>query len=48
MRRLIWILLTSGLLFGCGTAGKPLPTVNQDSPTWPLTPDTLENGALPK
>jgi hypothetical protein len=47
--RLVWLLLTFGMLAGCGNvAGKPLPMVSAKDPTWPLQADHLEYGELPK
>ncbi len=46
-----WIVLALGLgvLAGCGNvSGKALPMVRNSDPTWPLVPDHLEFGALPK
>ena len=46
-----WIALALGLavLAGCGNvSGKELPMVSNSDPTWSLTPDHLEFGALPK
>ena len=46
-----WIVLALGLgvLAGCGNvSGKDLPMVRNSDPTWPLVPDHLEFGALPK
>jgi hypothetical protein len=37
------------VLTGCGNvAGKELPMVRNNDPTWALIPDHLEFGALPK
>ncbi|WP_158923672.1 hypothetical protein [Acidisphaera sp. S103] len=46
-----WILFAFALflLSACGNIqDKRLPTVSKDDPTWPLTPDHLEYGALPR
>jgi hypothetical protein len=47
MTRICLILLTLALA-ACSTSGRPLPLVDKGDPTWPLTPDRLEFGALPK
>jgi hypothetical protein len=47
--RLIWTVLTLCLLAGCANVkGNELPMVAKSDPTWALTPDHLDFGALPK
>jgi hypothetical protein len=50
--RYLWITLVLCCLCalaGCGDiAGKPLPMVHQDDPTYSLTPDHLDFGSLPR
>jgi hypothetical protein len=47
--RIVWLLLSAGLLAGCGNvSGKPLPMVRASDPTWPLQADHLDYGELPK
>jgi hypothetical protein len=49
MRKFLWLALALCALAGCGNiSGKPLPMVSRDDPTWPLTPDHLQFGELPK
>ncbi len=49
MQKFILLALTLCALAGCGNiSGKHLPMVSLNDPTWPLTPDHLQFGELPK
>jgi hypothetical protein len=47
--RIFCLALALGLLASCGNvAGRPLPVVHADDPTWALMPDHLDAGSLPR
>jgi hypothetical protein len=49
MIRFTWLALALFFLAACAnTSDAPLPMVHEDDPTWELTPDHLDFGALPK
>lgn len=48
MKSLIVLTLCVALAACANTAGKPLPLVDKGDPTWPLVPDHLDAGGLPK